>query len=308
MYRRTRKRVDARRWSFLLPIIQYWRSQEGAPNARELGESIFRGNNGATFSSLSSDGIFLPSSARVNCHVTNADKGFWSYGILDSLGGVFSFMITGSICAIRFNIILGGMFLALSIIGLRSLKEGNSSAIVVTGKAGLITVVFGCVVCKTSSCNVHETKIHQLYCNLAQPSGVIAAAAAGASGLVAVALLARLVRHEDRLDAIAHMLNSFPRDHVETLADEVDNLVIDGIHLEEAIEFIRALGEASTSMGAILGAMDRVLDTTRAQVMALRRAIQDSQDRERARDQTIETMSAMIRELQRLLDGALGKP
>ncbi|GKA08453.1 protein fatty acid export 3, chloroplastic isoform X1 [Tanacetum coccineum] len=53
-----------------------------------------------------------------------------------SLGGVFSFMITGSICATKLNIILGGTFLALSIIGLRSLKEGNSSAIAVTGQAG----------------------------------------------------------------------------------------------------------------------------------------------------------------------------
>ena len=36
---KTRRRVDARKWSFLLPILQYWRSQEGAPSARELGES-----------------------------------------------------------------------------------------------------------------------------------------------------------------------------------------------------------------------------------------------------------------------------
>lgn len=59
-----------------------------------------------------------------------------------SFGGVFSFMITGSICATRLNIILGGMFLALSIIGLRSLKEGNSSAIAVTGQAAIVAVLF----------------------------------------------------------------------------------------------------------------------------------------------------------------------
>ena len=38
---KARRRVDARRWSFLLPLLQYWRSQEGAPNARELGENSF---------------------------------------------------------------------------------------------------------------------------------------------------------------------------------------------------------------------------------------------------------------------------
>ena len=36
---KARRRVDARRWSFLLPLLQYWRSQEGAPSARELGEN-----------------------------------------------------------------------------------------------------------------------------------------------------------------------------------------------------------------------------------------------------------------------------
>lgn len=36
---RPRKRVNARKWSFLLPIIHYWRFQEGAPRATELGES-----------------------------------------------------------------------------------------------------------------------------------------------------------------------------------------------------------------------------------------------------------------------------
>ncbi|PWA34408.1 hypothetical protein CTI12_AA619420 [Artemisia annua] len=37
--RRTYKRVNSRNWSFLLPIIRYWRSQEGNPSKRELGES-----------------------------------------------------------------------------------------------------------------------------------------------------------------------------------------------------------------------------------------------------------------------------
>ena len=37
--RKTHRRVDARRWSFLLPIIRRWRFQEGAPSTAELGES-----------------------------------------------------------------------------------------------------------------------------------------------------------------------------------------------------------------------------------------------------------------------------
>ena len=36
---KTRRRVDARKWSSLLPPLRYWRSQEGAPSARELGEN-----------------------------------------------------------------------------------------------------------------------------------------------------------------------------------------------------------------------------------------------------------------------------
>ena len=38
---RTRRRVDARRWTFLLSLIQYWRSQEVAPKAWELGDNPF---------------------------------------------------------------------------------------------------------------------------------------------------------------------------------------------------------------------------------------------------------------------------
>ena len=36
---RTRRRVDARRWTFLLPRLCHWRSQEGAPSAMELREN-----------------------------------------------------------------------------------------------------------------------------------------------------------------------------------------------------------------------------------------------------------------------------
>ena len=54
--------------------------------------------------------------------------------------------------------------------------------------------------------------------------------------------------------------------------------------------------------------MDHVVERVSAQNMALRRAFQESQARERARHQTIETMSAMIQELQRRMNGAPEKP
>ena len=54
--------------------------------------------------------------------------------------------------------------------------------------------------------------------------------------------------------------------------------------------------------------MDRELDRISTENMHLRQALQKSQARERARDQTIEAMSAAIRELQNRMDNALGKP
>ena len=57
-----------------------------------------------------------------------------------------------------------------------------------------------------------------------------------------------------------------------------------------------------------MGAMDRELERISAQNLALRRSVQESQARERVMDRTIETMSAMIRELQRRMDDASGKP
>lgn len=57
-------------------------------------------------------------------------------GALLSLGGFFSFMITGSISATRFNIILGGTYLALSMYGLRSWRNRKSSAVAMNGQAG----------------------------------------------------------------------------------------------------------------------------------------------------------------------------
>ncbi|PWA65416.1 jacalin-like lectin domain, Transposase-associated domain protein [Artemisia annua] len=83
-------------------------------------------------------------------------------------------------------------------------------------------------------------------------------------------LAARLVRHEDRLDAIATILNNFPNELVEILASEVDKLIIDQQATETAIEqlstqfgesmeFIGILCSASTTLDSIMASMDREL-------------------------------------------------
>lgn len=56
--------------------------------------------------------------------------------MLLSLGGFLSFMLTGSISAIRFGVILGGALLALSVSSLRSYKRGEPYAVALKGQAG----------------------------------------------------------------------------------------------------------------------------------------------------------------------------
>ncbi|GFY82439.1 transmembrane proteins 14C [Actinidia rufa] len=58
------------------------------------------------------------------------------YGILLSIGGFLSFMLTGSISAIRFGVILGGTLLALSITSLRAWKRGEPFPLALKGQAG----------------------------------------------------------------------------------------------------------------------------------------------------------------------------
>ncbi|XP_075502391.1 protein FATTY ACID EXPORT 3, chloroplastic-like [Primulina tabacum] len=64
------------------------------------------------------------------------------YGAVLSFGGFLSFMLTGSIPAIRFGIILGGTLLALSISSLKSWKKGDSAPLVLKGQAAIATVLF----------------------------------------------------------------------------------------------------------------------------------------------------------------------
>ncbi|KAL1819206.1 hypothetical protein ACET3Z_014075 [Daucus carota] len=64
------------------------------------------------------------------------------YGLLLSVGGFLSFMVTGSIPAIRFGIILGGALLALSISSFQSCKRGESSSTALKGQAAIATILF----------------------------------------------------------------------------------------------------------------------------------------------------------------------
>ncbi|KAG9455519.1 hypothetical protein H6P81_000027 [Aristolochia fimbriata] len=64
------------------------------------------------------------------------------YGLFLSSGGFLSFMLTGSIAAIRFGVILGGALLALSIQSLRCWKRGESLSLYLKGQAAIATIIF----------------------------------------------------------------------------------------------------------------------------------------------------------------------
>ncbi|KAJ0088031.1 hypothetical protein Patl1_31554 [Pistacia atlantica] len=63
------------------------------------------------------------------------------YGLLLSLGGFLSFMVTGSLSAIRFGVILGGTLLALSISSLRAQNRGETSPLALKGQAAIATII-----------------------------------------------------------------------------------------------------------------------------------------------------------------------
>ncbi|XP_073114503.1 protein FATTY ACID EXPORT 3, chloroplastic [Elaeis guineensis] len=63
------------------------------------------------------------------------------YGTFLAIGGFLHFMLTGSIPAIRFGIILGTALLALSISSLRSWKNGQPSALNLTGQAAIVSII-----------------------------------------------------------------------------------------------------------------------------------------------------------------------
>ncbi|PWA46836.1 hypothetical protein CTI12_AA477560 [Artemisia annua] len=97
------------------------------------------------------------------------------------------------------------------------------------------------------------------------------------------------------------------------MSAEIEQLVME--HLEmgammeqlntqfsEAMSFIGLLCSANTISRDIMFDTNQALDTTRAQVMSLRRAQQEALARERDRNLIMETMAAKIQELERRLD------
>ena len=64
------------------------------------------------------------------------------YGLILSAGGFLSFMVTGSISAIRFGVILGGVLLALSISSLKQYKKGQSSPLALKGQTAIASILF----------------------------------------------------------------------------------------------------------------------------------------------------------------------
>lgn len=57
-------------------------------------------------------------------------------GLLLSVGGFLSFMVTGSTAAIRFGVILGGALLALSVSSLKAYQRNEKPAFALKGQAG----------------------------------------------------------------------------------------------------------------------------------------------------------------------------
>ncbi|ERN04170.1 protein FATTY ACID EXPORT 3, chloroplastic [Amborella trichopoda] len=64
------------------------------------------------------------------------------YGAFLFLGGFLSFMISGSIPAIRFGVILGGALLALSILSLRAWNRKESSSLFLKGQSAIALLIF----------------------------------------------------------------------------------------------------------------------------------------------------------------------
>ncbi|KAH1047363.1 hypothetical protein J1N35_038147 [Gossypium stocksii] len=64
------------------------------------------------------------------------------YGTILSVGGFLSFMLTGSVSAIRFGVILGGALLASSVSSLKLYKGGQSSPLAIKGQAVISSVLF----------------------------------------------------------------------------------------------------------------------------------------------------------------------
>ncbi|KAL9843451.1 Protein FATTY ACID EXPORT 3 [Arabidopsis thaliana] len=64
------------------------------------------------------------------------------YGLLLLVGGFINFMVSGSIPAIRFGVILGGALFALSLASLKSHRKGESSTKFLKGQMAIVAIIF----------------------------------------------------------------------------------------------------------------------------------------------------------------------
>ncbi|XP_010505485.1 PREDICTED: protein FATTY ACID EXPORT 3, chloroplastic [Camelina sativa] len=64
------------------------------------------------------------------------------YGLLLLVGGFINFMVSGSIPAIRFGVILGGALCALSLASLKSTRKGESSTKFLKGQMAIVAIIF----------------------------------------------------------------------------------------------------------------------------------------------------------------------
>ncbi|KAH7514758.1 hypothetical protein FEM48_Zijuj11G0124500 [Ziziphus jujuba var. spinosa] len=64
------------------------------------------------------------------------------YGLVLSVGGFLNFMLTGSISALRFGVILGVTLLGLSISSLRAYRRGESVPLSLKGQTAIASVIF----------------------------------------------------------------------------------------------------------------------------------------------------------------------
>uniref|UniRef100_A0A6V7QSG5 Protein FATTY ACID EXPORT 3, chloroplastic n=1 Tax=Ananas comosus var. bracteatus TaxID=296719 RepID=A0A6V7QSG5_ANACO len=64
------------------------------------------------------------------------------FGSFLAVGGFLNFMLTGSIPAIRFGVVLGTALLALSIASLRSWRSGRASPLLLKGQAAIAIIIF----------------------------------------------------------------------------------------------------------------------------------------------------------------------
>lgn len=81
------------------------------------------------------------------------------YGVALSVGGLLSFMLTGSIPAVRFGVILGGALLALSISSLRAWKRGESLALALKGQTAIAGIIFLREICLLSQKPSFSTRL-----------------------------------------------------------------------------------------------------------------------------------------------------